>query len=97
MIAEQFRNSATWRRVRAEKYPHDCRNADAAMRLRELEYEIEISDNVWEEIKTLVSSPRASLVAMSDTNREIGFKKNPHDFAAWLENFISNLTLSVAA
>ena len=96
MLAEQFRNSATWRRVRAEKYPHDCRNADAAMRLRELEYEIEISDNVWEEIRSLASNPRALLVAMSDTNREVGFKRNPPNFEAWLDIFTSNLTLHSA-
>jgi hypothetical protein len=93
MLAEQFRNSATWRQVRADKYPHDRRNADAAMRLRELEYEIEIPDNVWEEIKSLVSNPRAALVAMSEANREVGFKRNPPDFEAWLDIFISNLTL----
>ena len=96
MLAEQFRNSATWRRVRAEKYPHDLRNADAARRLRELEYEIEIPDGVWEEIRSLNSNPRALLVAMSDTNREVGFKRNPPDFEAWLDIFISNLNLSVA-
>jgi hypothetical protein len=99
MLAEQFRNTATWRQVRASKYAHDYRNADAAARLRELEYQIEISDDVWKEIEHLVSSHRAALGAMSDTNREVGFKKFPRDFEAWFENFMTRLTMhsSVAA
>jgi hypothetical protein len=97
-VAEQFRSSAGWRQAKADRYQHDSRNADAARRLRELEFQIEISDETWNEIERLVSNHRASLAAMSETNREVGFKKNPRDFSAWLENFISNLTLqSVAA
>jgi hypothetical protein len=96
-VAEQFRNSAGWRQVKAERYQHDYRNANAARRMRELECEIEIPDDTWEEIEHLVSDRRASLAAMSETNREIGFKRNPADFAAWLERFILNLNLSEAA
>ncbi len=96
-VAEQFRNSAGFRQAKADRYQHDYRNADAARRLRELEYQVEISDDTWSEIEGLVQNHRASLAAMSETNREIGFKSNPPDFAAWLERFILNLNLSVVA
>jgi hypothetical protein len=65
----------------------------------ELESQIDIPDDVWEDIAHLVSDRKASLAAMSQTNREIGFKRHPRDFSAWLQSFILNLTLhsSVAA
>ena len=59
--------------------------------MRELEYEIEIPDDTWDEIQHLVSDRKAPLAAMSQTNREIGFKKNPRDFAAWLQSFVLTL------
>ena len=51
----------------------------------------ELSDSAWEEIAPLVSDRVACLAAMSATNREVGFKKHPRDFAAWLYNFLSML------
>jgi hypothetical protein len=33
------------------------------------------------------------LAAVSDTNRDVGFRTNPRDFAAWLDILRSNLKL----
>jgi hypothetical protein len=97
-VSDQFRNTAEWRQAKADRFSHDSRNADAARRLRELEYQVMISDDTWDEIESLVWDHRACLAAISETNRDVGFKKHPRDFAGWLENFISNLALhSVAA
>ena len=97
-VADQFRMSATWRQAKADRFSHDGRNADAARRLRELESQVVVSDDIWEEIEPLASDHAACLAAMSETNRDVGFRKHPRDFSAWLENFLSNLTLrSVAA
>jgi hypothetical protein len=45
---------------------------------------------VWEQLAPLVSDP-VCLAAISDTNRDVAFRKNPRDFAAWLENLHANL------
>jgi hypothetical protein len=62
-----------------------------------LESQIVIPDDVWEKIKPLVSDP-ICLAAISETNRDVGFRKHPADFADWLEDLHANLALhSVAA
>ncbi len=83
--------SSNWRDAKAKRFTHDVRNADAAKRLLELESEIAIPDNVWTQLEPLVSDP-ACLAAVSETNRDVAFRKHPRDFAAWLENLHSNLT-----
>ncbi len=90
-LADQFRTSSNWRKAKAKRYTHDTRNAEASQRLLELESQIFIPDNVWERLAPLVSDP-ACLAAISETNRDVGFRKHPAEFSAWLENLHSNLT-----
>jgi hypothetical protein len=90
-LSDQFRTSSNWRKAQAKRFTHDTRNAKAAQRLLELESQIVIPDNVWETLEQLVSDS-ACLAAISETNRDVGFRKHPADFAAWLENLHSHLT-----
>jgi hypothetical protein len=90
-LLDQFRISSNWRDAKAKRFAHDARNAEAAKRLLELESEIVISDTAWAHLAPLVSDP-ACLAAISETNRDVAFRSNPPDFAAWLENLHSNLT-----
>jgi hypothetical protein len=90
-LSDQFRTSSNWRKAQAKRFTHDTRNAKAAQRLLELQSQIVIPDNVWETLEQLVSDS-ACLAAISETNRDVGFRKHPADFAAWLENLHSNLT-----
>ncbi len=90
-LYDQFRVSEKWRKNNFRRYAHDARNAEAAKRLQELKSEIVITDEVWERFRPLVSGP-TYLEDISLTNREVGFKRHPADFAAWLENLHSNLT-----
>ena len=90
-LSYQFRTSSKWRTAQAKRYKHDGRNAEAAHRLLELESQIRISDAIWEALAPLISKP-ACLLAISETNRDVGFRKYPRDFTSWLENLHSNLT-----
>jgi hypothetical protein len=90
-LSYQFRISENWRTGNAKRYAHDGRNAESAKRLRELQSQIAITDEVWNHLKPLVSTP-ACLAAISETNRDVGFRTNPRDFTAWLENLHTNLT-----
>ena len=90
-LSDQFRISSNWRDAKAKRFTHDARNAEAAKRLLQLESGIVIPDNVWIKLEPLVSDP-SCLAAVSETNRDVGFRKHPSDFAAWLENLHSNLT-----
>jgi len=90
-LADQFHTSSNWRKAKAKRYTHDTRNAEASQRLLELESQLFIPDNVWERLAPLVSDP-ACLAAISETNRDAGFRKHPAEFSAWLENLHSNLT-----
>jgi hypothetical protein len=91
IVSNQFRISSNWRKTQAMRYVHDARNAVAAERLLELESQIVIPDNVWEKLAPLVSDPQC-MAAISETNRDVGFRRHPRDFAAWLENLHANLT-----
>ena len=91
IASEQIRLSATWRDSKVGRYSFDGRNEEASRLLFALESQVELSDSAWEEIAPLVSDRVACLAAMSATNREVGFKKHPRDFAAWLYNFLSML------
>jgi hypothetical protein len=90
-LFQQFQVSENWRTGNAKRYAHDCRNEEAANRLSELRSQIKISDEVWNHLQPLVASP-ACLAAISETNRDVGFRTRPADFTAWLENLHSNLT-----
>lgn len=90
-LSDQFRTSANWRKGQAKRFSHDKRNAESAKRLLELESQIEILDEVWQYLQSLVSGP-ACLAAISETNRDVGFRTHPADFTAWLENLHTNLT-----
>src|ERR1700710_2043922 len=90
-LSNQFRVTESWRNGNAKRYPHDTRNAESALRLRELRSQIAITDEVWDHLKPLVSDPTC-LKAISETNRDVGFRSHPADFVAWLENLHSNLT-----
>jgi hypothetical protein len=90
-LSEQFRISSNWRDGKAKRFGHDGRNAEASERLLELASEIIIPDDVWESLEPLVADP-ACLAAISETNRDVGFRKHPRDFADWLQNLHSNLT-----
>jgi len=89
-LSDQFRMSANWRGSNAKRYTHDARNAEAAQRLHELELQIVIPDSVWETLAPLVADP-VCLAAISETNRDVGFRKHPKDFSSWLENLHANL------
>jgi hypothetical protein len=62
----------------------------AKARLLELESEIDISDAKWEQLEPIVQGNKF-LTAISETNRDVGFRTHPIDFSAWLENLHSNL------
>jgi hypothetical protein len=89
-LSDQFRMSAKWRKGQAKRFT-DHRNAEASQRLLDLASDIVISDSAWETLAPLVSNP-ACLAAISETNRDVGFRKHPRDFSAWLENLHTNLT-----
>jgi hypothetical protein len=95
-LSDQFRISANWRKAQAKRFIHDARNAEAAQRLLQLESEISIPDDVWRRLEPVISEP-SCLSAISETNRAVGFRKHPRDFAAWLENLYINLTLNSVA
>jgi hypothetical protein len=47
-VSNRFISSSAWRQVKHKNFPDDPRNSRAAQRLRELESQIKIPDNVWE-------------------------------------------------
>jgi hypothetical protein len=82
--------SSNWRRAQGTKFPADTRNDKASLRLLELESLIEITDSIWTEIAPYYNeSDSRWLAALSDTNRDIGFRRHPRDFAADLDNLLS--------
>jgi hypothetical protein len=90
--SDQFRISSNWRKAQAKRFTYDGRNAEAAQRLLELEAQIVIADKVWEQLAPIVADS-ACLAAISETNRDVAFRKHPCDFDAWLENLLSNLAM----
>jgi hypothetical protein len=90
-LADQFRTSSNWRKAQAKRFTHDARNAEAAQRLLELALEIVIPADVWQQLAPLIADP-GCLSAISETNRDVAFRRHPANFSAWLENLLSNLT-----
>jgi hypothetical protein len=92
-LSNRLRGSSDWRRAQGTKFPEDRRNDKASERLLELESSIDIPDTVWNQIAPFYNECDSRwLAAVSDTNRDIGFRRHPRDFAAYLENLVSNLT-----
>jgi hypothetical protein len=60
--------------------------------LLELESGIDISDALWDKLSPYYDeSDTRWLTAVSETNRDVGFRKHPCDFAAWAEHLLLNL------
>jgi hypothetical protein len=92
-FAGRFRSNSAWRTSQSIKFPDDTRNTQAAQRLLELESDIELSDALWNKVSPYYDeSDSRWLAAVSEANRDVGFRKHPRDFAAWIENLLSNLT-----
>jgi hypothetical protein len=93
-ISKSFFRSSAWRDVKKKSFPSDARNGRAAQQLLELESQIQVQDDAWEDIVSYYDETDAHfLAAVSDTNRDVGFRTNPRDFAAWLDILRSNLKL----
>ena len=91
-LAQRFRGSSDWRRCQSAKFPNDPRNPKAQRRLLELEAEIAIPDSSWEKLSPHYNEFDSHwLAAVSDTNRDVGFRRHPRDFAEYLENLLANL------
>jgi hypothetical protein len=92
-FATHFRKNASWRIGNAIKFPSDGRNALAAEHLLELKSNIEISDAMWGRLSPHYNETDACwCAAVSETNGHVGFRQHPRDFAAWVDNLLSNLT-----
>ena len=82
-LSNRLRGSSDWRRAQGTQFPADTRNDKASQRWLELKSLIEISDTVWTAIAAYYNeSDSRWLAAVSDTNRDIGFRWHPRDFAA---------------
>jgi hypothetical protein len=92
-LSNRLRGSSDWRRAQGTKFPADTRNDEASLRLLELESLIEISDLIWTAIAPYYNENDSRwLAAVSDTNRNIGFRRHPRDSSGYLENLVENLT-----
>jgi hypothetical protein len=82
-----------WREQQANRYPTDeARNRKAAARLAELASEISVPDSVWSDIGPHYNEASSRFVAaVSDSNRDVEFRRHPKDFSAYLQNLSSNL------
>ena len=90
-VSKQILVSADWRDRQLQRFPDDDRNTKARARLLELESQIDISDDAWQELEPIVQGNKF-LTAISETNRDVGFRTHPIDFSAWLDNLHCNLT-----
>ena len=82
-LSNRLRGSSDWRRAQGTQFPADTRNDKASQRWLELELLIQISDTVWTAIAAYYNeSDSRWLAAVSDTNRDIGFRWHPRHFAA---------------
>jgi hypothetical protein len=91
-LAQRFRGSSDWRRCQSAKFPNDPRNPKAQRRLLELASEVDIPDHLWTSIAPYYNETESHwLAAVSDTNRDVGFRRHPRDFAEYLQNLLANL------
>ena len=89
-VSKQILVSADWRDRQLQRFPDDDRNTKARARLLELESQIDISDDAWQVLEPIVQGNKF-LTAISETNRDAGFRTHPIDFSAWLDCLHSNL------
>ena len=89
-VSKQILVSADWRDRQLQRFPDDDRNTKARARLLELESQIDISDDAWQVLEPIVQGNKF-LTAISETNRDVGFRTHPIDFSAWLDCLHSNL------
>jgi hypothetical protein len=89
-VSKQILVSADWRDRQLQDSLMTIGITKAKARLLELESEIDISDAKWEQLEPIVQGNKF-LTAISETNRDVGFRTHPIDFSAWLENLHSNL------
>ena len=90
-ISEQILSCADWRERQLQRFPDDARNSKAKAQLLKLESEIDISDSNWEQLEPIIQGNKF-LTAISETNRDVGFRTYPLNFTAWLDYLHSNLT-----
>jgi hypothetical protein len=77
-LSNRLRGSSDWRRSQGTKFPNDPRNDQASIQLLELVSSIDIPDTVWFEIAPYYNESNSRwLTAVSDTNRDIGFRRHP--------------------
>jgi hypothetical protein len=92
-LKKQFNATSRWRSRQAVRFPDDRRNADASTRLTELKSEIEIPDGFWKAAPDFsIVCPRWS-AAISQTNRDVGFRSHPLTFSEYLHDLLSNLAM----
>src|SRR3981189_2091425 len=91
-LAQRFRGSSDWRRCQSAKFPNDPRNPKAQRRLLELEAEIAIPASSLETLSPHYNEFDTHwLAAVSDTNRDVGFRRHPRDFAEYLQNLLTTV------
>jgi hypothetical protein len=92
-LLRNFNSAAKWRQCQASKFPEDNnRNSKAAERLLKLASDISIPDMAWASIAPYFNEADSKwLRVLSDTNRDIGFRKYPLNFADYLANLVVNL------
>jgi hypothetical protein len=94
-LAQRFRGASDWRRCQSAKFRHDPRNMKAQQRLLELASEVNLTDKLWQHVIPHYNENDARwLAAVSDTNRDVGFRKHPRDFTDYLQNLLINLARS---
>jgi len=93
-LASRISRSAKWRTIQSERFGDDARNARAAAKLNELAANCRaIPDSKWTKIAPYFDpSGNRWLDAVSNTSRDVGFRKTPADFDGYLDNLISNLS-----
>lgn len=93
IMRTQFRRSANWRKNNSRRFPNDSsRNEQAAQRLLDFESSIVLDDELWQRLQPhIVERTTVALAALTDTNRDVGFRTHPADFPAWMQEFENNL------
>lgn len=91
-LATRLHATAVWRSGKAENFPFDKRNAKAAERLSILALDFTISDTVWAVLAPFYNNTDSRwLTAVSDVNRDIGFRRTSKDCAEYVDNLVSKL------
>ncbi|MET4211453.1 hypothetical protein [Bradyrhizobium sp. LA2.1] len=92
IMRSQFRRSANWRKNNSRRFPNDSsRNEQAAQWLLDFESSIVFDDEIWRKLQPHIVDRNIALAALTDTNRDVGFRTHPADFPAWMLEFENNL------